>query len=115
MVLTRFQKNAIGTSDEIVTEYRYDPAGRLHATLPPNYFAPTTAGEGEEWITTTRHNARSLIDRTSTPDTDEAARFVYDSEGRVSFSQSPRQVVEGTAAYYCYKDVRGSPNPLRYW
>lgn len=105
------------------TRFEYDDSGNLIKVMPPNYFAPPSGSQAEDWVTTYQYNTLGQLVAKATPDADgddddnptnEAADgvpdfvYAYDQSGNLRFSQDPNQRSVDSVAFSVY-DALGRP------
>ncbi|MEQ9263611.1 MAG: RHS repeat-associated core domain-containing protein [Balneolaceae bacterium] len=98
---------AVGLTEQITSESIIDPVARTSENRPPNYFAPPTGSLDVDWVATSTSNFLGLNTSTTSPDAGTASAK-YDKLGRLRFSQSAQQAVQGSVSFTSY-DAFGRP------
>lgn len=79
----------------------YDAAGNLIELRPPNYYAPPPGGSANEWKEKRSYDfSRRLTQRVHCDS--GTTNYIYDSVGRLRFSQSAREAARNRVAYRKY-------------
>lgn len=83
------------------THFDYDGAGNLITVRPPNYFTPPPGSQTSDWVITNQYNTLGQLTQKTSPDAG-TARYKYDPNGNLRFSQDARQAIFGKVSFMQY-------------
>lgn len=85
---------AAGTSDSTKLAFTYNMLGNPDTLRPPNYYDPPSGTTAADWESQTFYNTLGQVYKKSTPD-EGTAKYIYDSNGNLRFSQTQEQANGG--------------------